>query len=112
MAALITAPRLMQIGGGALAELPGLLARLGLARPLIVTDPYIASCGILDRVTVLLDQAQIPWAVFSDTVPDPTSAVIDTGVARLHAGDFDSLIAIGGGSSIDTAKGMSVLHAN
>jgi alcohol dehydrogenase class IV len=112
MAALITAPRLMAIGGGALAELPSLLSRLGLARPLVVTDPYIANCGILDRVTVLLDGARIPWSVFSDTVPDPTTEAIETGVARLLAGDFDSLVGLGGGSSIDTAKGMSVLFAN
>jgi alcohol dehydrogenase class IV len=112
MAALITAPRLMAIGGGALAELPGLLSRVGLARPLIVTDPFIARCGILERATALLDQARIVWSVFADTVPDPTTEVIDTGVAMLAAGDFDSLVAIGGGSSIDTAKGMSVLYAN
>ncbi len=112
MAALITAPRLMAIGGGALADLPDLLARLGLARPLVVSDPYIAGCGILDRATSLLDEAGIPWSVFSDTVPDPTTEVIETGVARLQAGDFDCLVAIGGGSSIDTAKGMSVLYAN
>ena len=112
MAALITTPRLMAIGGGALGELPGLLARLGLLRPLIVSDPYIAQSGILDRATALFDGAGIPWSVFSDTVPDPTTEIIDTGVARLHAGDFDSLVAIGGGSSIDTAKGMSVLFAN
>jgi alcohol dehydrogenase class IV len=112
MAALITAPRLMAIGGGALAELPGLLARLGLSRPLIVTDPYIAGSGILGRATALLDGAGIPWSVFSDTVPDPTTAVIEIGTTRLRAGDYDSLVAIGGGSSIDTAKGMSVLAAN
>jgi len=112
MAALITTPRLMQIGGGALAELPGLLARLGLSSPLIVTDPYIARCGILDRSIALLENARIPWAVFSDTVSDPTTEVIEIGVARLREGDFDSLVAIGGGSPIDTAKGMSVLFAN
>jgi alcohol dehydrogenase class IV len=112
MAALITTPRLMQIGGGALAELTGVLSRLGLSRPLIVTDPWIARCGILDRATALLDKAQIPWAVFSDTVSDPTTDVIETGTARFREGDFDSLIAIGGGSPIDTAKGMSVLYAN
>jgi alcohol dehydrogenase class IV len=102
----------MAIGGGALAELPGLLARLGLARPLIVTDPYIAGCGILERATALLDGTRIAWSVFSDTVPDPTTDAIAAGVARLEAGDFDSLVAVGGGSSIDTAKGMSVLFAN
>src|SRR5271168_3585646 len=112
MAALITTPRLMAVGGGALAELPGLLARLGLARPLIVTDPYIARCGILDRATALFDGSGVAWSVFSDTVPDPTTEAIETGVVRLRAGDFDSLVAIGGGSSIDTAKAISVLVAN
>ena len=112
MAALITMPRLMSVGGGALAELPALMARLGLKHPLVVTDPYIARCGILDRATGLLDEAQIPFTVFSDTVSDPTTDVIETGVAILRDGDFDSLVAIGGGSSIDTAKGMSVLFAN
>ncbi len=112
MAALITTPRLIAVGGGALAELPGLMARLGLSRPLIVTDPYIAQCGTLDRATALLDRAQIPWSVFSDTVTDPTTEVIDTGVALLREGNFDSLVGIGGGSSIDTAKGISVLFRN
>jgi alcohol dehydrogenase class IV len=50
--------------------------------------------------------------VFSDTVPDPTTDAIAAGIRVLGAGDFDCLVAVGGGSSIDTAKGMSVLHAN
>ena len=112
MAALITTPRLMAVGGGALAELPSLMARLGLSRPLIVTDPYIAGSGFLDSATGLLDKAQTAWSAFMDTVSDPTTEVIETGVQLLRDGDFDSLIAIGGGSSIDTAKGMSVLFAN
>jgi alcohol dehydrogenase class IV len=112
MAALITTPRLMAVGGGALADLPSLMARLGLSRPLIVTDPYIAGSGILDRATGLLDKSRITWAVFKDTVSDPTTEVIETGVQIVRDGDFDSLVAIGGGSSIDTAKGMSVLFAN
>src|SRR5580704_4546392 len=112
MAALITTPRLLSIGGGALGELPVLLARLGLSRPLIVTDPFIAKSGILDKATALLDGAGIKWAVFQDTVSDPTTEVIGIGVERLREAPYDSLIAIGGGSPIDTAKGMSVLHAN
>jgi alcohol dehydrogenase class IV len=112
MAALITTPRLMAVGGGALADLPSLMARLGLSRPLIVTDPYIAGSGILDRATGLLGGARISWSVFSDTVSDPTTEVIGIGVQHLRDGGFDSLVAIGGGSSIDTAKGMSVLFAN
>src|SRR5712675_1045717 len=112
MAAIITTPRVMAVGGGALAELPSMLARLGLTRPLIVTDTFLVSSGHLDRATGYLDRAGVPWKVFSDTVPDPTTAVVESGALRLAEGDFDSLVAIGGGSSIDTAKGMSVLFAN
>ena len=112
MAALITIPRQIIIGGGALAELPAGLARFGLKRPLIVTDPYMAKSGMLDRATDLLDGADVAWSVFSDTVPDPTTDVVEAGAARLADGGFDSLVAIGGGSPIDTAKAMSVLSAN
>ena len=113
MAALITAPRLMAVGGGALAELPGMMGRLGLARPLIVTDPYIAGCGILDRATALLDERAHPVGrVHRTRCPTRPPTRSTTGVARMREGDYDSLVAIGGGSSIDTAKGMSVLYAN
>ena len=112
MVPVVTTPRLIAVGGGALAELPAMLGRLGLETPLIVTDPYIRDCGILDRATALLDRAPLRWQVFADTVPDPTSAVVETGAEILRAGGFDSVIAVGGGSSIDTAKAMSVLAAN
>jgi alcohol dehydrogenase class IV len=112
MVPIITTPRLMAVGGGALAELPGMLTRLGLAKPLIVTDPFLVTSGHLDRATSHLARAGIQWAVFSDTVSDPTTAVVEAGARRLAEGAFDSLIAIGGGSSIDTAKAMSVLAAN
>lgn len=112
MVPIITTPRLIAVGGGSLAELPTMLGRLGLAEPLIITDPYIRSCGMLDRATALLDEVRIGWSVFADTVPDPTTAVIEAGARIIKSGDFDSLVAIGGGSSIDTAKGISVLAAN
>jgi alcohol dehydrogenase class IV len=112
MAALITTPRLLSVGGGALGELPALMARLGLKHPLIVTDPFIARCGILDQTTALLDGAKMMWGVFQDTVSDPTTEIIAAGVDRLGEAPYDSLVAIGGGSPIDTAKGMSVLFAN
>jgi len=112
MVPIVTTPRLMAVGGGALAELPGMLRRLGLSRPLVVTDPYMASCGILDLVTELLGDAEVPWSVFADTIADPTTTVVEAGTRRLADGGFDSLVAIGGGSSIDTAKAMSVLVAN
>jgi len=78
MVAMITTPRLMAVGGGALGELPGMLARLSLARPLIVTDPFLFSSDHFDRATGQLDRAGVVWKVFSDTVPDPTTAVVAT----------------------------------
>jgi alcohol dehydrogenase class IV len=112
MVAIVTTPRLMAVGGGALAELPAMLRRLGLANPLIVTDPFLARSGHLTRATTQLECEGIPCTVFADTVADPTTAVVETGARRLAEGGFDSLVAIGGGSSIDTAKAMSVLVAN
>ena len=107
--ALIAQPRLMAIGAGALDEAAGLLAAAGVAHPLIVTDSYIATSGPLDRLTGVLDSADVPWAVFADTVPDPTTDVVEAGAARLREGGFDGMIAIGGGSPMDTAKAMGVL---
>jgi alcohol dehydrogenase class IV len=112
MAAMITMPQVISVGGGALGELPGMLQSLGLSRPLVVTDPFIRGCGILARAAALLDAARIRWSVFADTVPDPTTTVVEDGVRRLGEGAYDCLIAVGGGSSIDTAKAMSVLSAN
>jgi alcohol dehydrogenase class IV len=112
MVPVITTPRLIAVGGGALAELPAMLGRFDFEKPLIVTDPYMRRCGLLDRTTALLDQARVGWQVFADTVPDPTTTVVETGAHILATGGFDSVIAVGGGSSIDTAKAMSVLAAN
>ena len=112
MIATITMPRLLYIGGGAVAEVTTALAALGACRPLVVTDRFMESSGLLAKVTDRLYAAGIAWQVFSDTVPDPTTEVVEAGVAALQSSSFDSLIALGGGSPIDTAKAMSVLAAN
>lgn len=111
MSAQITAPRIMLVGGGAFAEIPAVLKRLGVERPMIVTDPYFAGNGLTERLRVLLADAGITSDVFSETVPDPTTDVIDAGVARILAGRCDALLALGGGSPMDTAKAMAVLSA-
>jgi alcohol dehydrogenase class IV len=102
------APRIVEIGGGAVARAAELLARLGLARPLIVTDPFMVSSGLLERLTVPLREAGIAFEVFSETVPEPTDTVVEAGVARIEPG-HDCLFAFGGGSPIDTAKAMAIL---
>ena len=112
MTATIVSPRLMRIGGGAVAEAPEVLRLFGLSRPLVVTDPWMVSSGTIDRALLApLRAAGIAFAVFSETVPDPTDTVIEAGAAVLQAGDHDCLIGFGGGSPMDTAKAMAILAA-
>ena len=109
MTATIVSPRLMLVGGGSVAELAGVLAKFGLSRPLVVTDPYMVSSGLVRRCLDPLEAAGMAAGVFSDTVPEPTDTVIDTGAALLQSGLYDCLVGFGGGSPIDTAKAMSIL---
>jgi alcohol dehydrogenase class IV len=112
MVATVTMPRLLHIGAGAVGEIATVLGRLGLKSPLVVTDGFMVSSGTLAKVTDRLDRGSLAWQVFSDTVPDPTDTVVEAGVGIVKAGAFDCLVALGGGSPIDTAKAISVLAAN
>jgi alcohol dehydrogenase class IV len=111
MSAGFHAPRLMLAGGGAMEEAGALLQRLGAAHPLIVADPFMRQSGLLARLTLILDKAGIASDSFTDTVPDPTSEIVEIGVDLLARGRFDCLLALGGGSPMDTAKAMAVLAA-
>ena len=104
------APRIIEIGGGTVAKAAALLARLGLSRPLIVTDPFMVSSGLLNRLTRPLHDAGIAFDVFSETVPEPTDLIVEAGVQRITP-QHDCLLAFGGGSPIDTAKAMTILAA-
>ena len=104
-------PRLLLIGGGTVAKLNEVLAQFGLSRPLVVTDPWMVSSGMVERALVPLRAASFAPGVFSETVPDPTDTVVEAGVALLRAGDYDCLIGFGGGSPMDTAKAMAILAA-
>ena len=108
-ASTITLPRLMTIGANAHKEVSTTLEKLGVKRPLLVSDAFIQQSGILDKITKVLDSSGITWSAFTDTVPDPTTAAVANGVSALKNGHFDCLIAVGGGSPMDTAKAMAVL---
>lgn len=101
-------PRTIRIGGGALNELPEVLAAAGLSRPLIVTDGWIATCGILERVETLLAGVGVAVRTFTGVVPDPTVDSIEAGCAFLAEADHDCVIGLGGGSPIDSAKMIAV----
>lgn len=104
--AAIALPRLVRLGPGCLEETRAVLEQLGLARPLIVTDPFLAGSGGLARLRAILGD-ETP--AFTEVVPDPTVASVDAAVAQLRAGAFDCVIGFGGGSPIDTAKAAAVL---
>ncbi len=104
-------PRLVLVAAGSVKQIADVLAKFGLSRPLVVTDPFMVSSGHVRHCLDPLAEAGIAYSVFSDTVPDPTDTVIEAGVAALGKGDFDCLIGFGGGSPIDTAKAMTILAA-
>lgn len=105
----IALPRIIRMGGNSFDEIPATLAQCGLSRPFIVTDGYLAGQGLLQRLLDLLAGAGMEAAVFADTVPDPTVAVVEAALDRLNAGTHDCVIGLGGGSPIDTAKAVAAL---
>jgi len=109
--ASIAAPRLLQVGGGAVRQIAEVLAKFGLSQPLVVTDPFMVSSRHVQHCLEPLAAANIAVTVFSNTVADPTDTVIEAGVALMLGGEFDCLIGFGGGSPIDTAKAMAILGA-
>src|ERR1700759_1355838 len=102
-------PRLLLVAGGSVRQLADVLARFGLSRPLVVTDPFRVGSGHVRHCLDPRDRAGLAIAVFSDTVADPTDIVVEAGVERLEAGDYDCLIGFGGGSPIGNRKAMAVL---
>lgn len=96
----------VRFGFGAIAVLPKELATLGIARPLLVTDPGLVAAGLAGRVQDLLPAGS---PVFSDLPANPGAADVDAAVAVYRAGDCDGIVALGGGSAIDLAKGTAVM---
>ena len=105
----LASPRLILVGGGTVAQVPQVLGKFGLRRPLVVTDPFMVSSGLVRRCLDPLAEAGVLVSVFSDTVPDPTDTVVEAGTASLSQGSYDCLIGFGGGSPMDTAKAMAIL---
>ena len=112
MSVEILVPSTLRIGGGSIADVPSIHTGLCCNRPLIVTDPLMLKYGPPASIASKLQQIGIWSAIFSDIIPDPTSTVVDSGVEAFQDGEHDSLVSVGGGSSIDTAKAISMLAAN
>jgi alcohol dehydrogenase class IV len=112
MSTEIQIPSILKIGGGSFAEAAQLLSRLQCRRPLIVTDPFMFSNQLAHTLRTQIREVGLSCDVFHQTVPDPTTVVVDAGVRVFREGGHDSLVSLGGGSPIDTAKAIGMLAAN
>lgn len=97
----------IQFEYGAIRLLKGECERVGMRRPLIVTDKGVRAAGIIDTVLQALEGAA-PATIYDGTPPNPNEAAVREAVAAYRAGDCDGIIAVGGGSAIDLAKGVAV----
>ena len=99
-------------GKGAINEIPAIAKTKGFQHIFVCSDPDLVKFGVTAKVTDLLDNAQIPYTVYSGIKPNPTIENVKDGVEAFKACGADAIITIGGGSSMDTAKAIGVIITN
>ncbi|MEU6096951.1 iron-containing alcohol dehydrogenase [Streptomyces sp. NPDC047079] len=99
-------------GPGRINLLPELVAATGHARAFVVTDRGLRAAGVVERVLKTLDSAGIEYAVHDEVAPNPSTGNVDAGAARARAFGPAAVVALGGGSVLDAAKGISLLVGN
>ena len=97
----------IDIDAGAVRLLPGECQRVGMHKPLVISDAGVRAAGVLDLALAAL--GALPHAVFDQTPSNPTEAAVRAAVETYKKAGCDGLIAVGGGSSIDLAKGVAIL---
>ncbi len=108
----ITGPQVIRFGAGTLNTLSDEATRVKAKKALIVTDPGVNQAGLVKPVQDELSRADLSVDVFPDAEPEPTMTRLNAAAGELRIGRYDLLVGLGGGSSIDTAKGLSVLLAH
>ena len=99
-------------GSGAIGEIPGEVKGRGFQKAFVCSDPDLLKFGVTKKVTDVLDEAGLTYEIYSDIKPNPTIENVQSGVAAFQASGADYIIAIGGGSSMDTAKAVGIIVAN
>ena len=99
-------------GKGAREVLVDEIKTRGYKKVLVVTDKSLFEVGVTGKVTTLLDEAEVAYEVFSDVKPNPTKRNVWDGVEACKKAQADLIVAVGGGSSIDTAKAISIIMTN
>ena len=102
-------PNPVRFGAGRIAELPTACSELGIARPLLVTDPVLAELPAVARAIEACSTGGVACALFTDLQANPTEANVLRGVDVFRAGDHDGVIAMGGGSALDTGKAIALM---
>ena len=99
-------------GHGAIKEIPGLIKARGFKKAFVASDPDLVKFGVTANVTNLLEENDIPYTLYSDIKPNPTIENIQHGVEAYKESGADMMITIGGGSSMDTGKGIGIIINN
>ncbi|MBK6089129.1 lactaldehyde reductase [Ruminococcus difficilis] len=99
-------------GKGAIKEIPSIAKTKGFKHIFVCSDPDLIKFGVTAKVTNLLDEAGIAYTVYSGIKPNPTIENVKDGIEAFKACGADSIITIGGGSSMDTAKAIGVIITN
>ena len=99
-------------GRGCRTELSNEIKTRGFNKVLVVTDKALYECGVTGKVTQILDEAGIAYEVYSEVKPNPTVKNVQDGVAKCKESGADVIVAVGGGSAMDTAKGISIIMTN
>ena len=102
-------PTSIRFGAGRIRELPEACRELGIARPLLVTDPVLAALPMVAEAVATCEEAGLGCTVFSDVRGNPVEANVQDGVAVLRDGDHDGVIAFGGGSALDAGKAIALM---
>lgn len=97
-------PTTVRFGAGRIKELPEVLEATGIKNPLFVTDPGLAKLPVVASTLKILDDAKVPYGVFSDVKPNPVDSNLTAGIAVFKQGKHDGVIAFGGGSALDLGK--------
>ena len=99
-------------GAGAINEIVTEFKNRGFKKAFVASDPGLLQFGITAKVTDLLDKAEIPYEIYSNIQPNPTIENVQTGVKAFRESGADMIIAIGGGSSMDTSKAIGIINTN
>ena len=110
--AIYYVPSINLMGAGCLNDLGATVNDLGFKKAFVVTDNFLMSNGIANKVLNVLEGAGIAYEVYSEVVPNPTCKNVHDGLERLKGTDCDFLVSIGGGSPQDTAKAIGILATN